>query len=204
VIAVQALDKRSFRLQHNRTPGRKLAAILWTQQAKQSWARFTGRPVLLRLTTSRHSKRLTNYLLDFEPLKTGYESLRQKSGINKTEQTGPRSGCIKSRLKLSRNSFLAEVGHRSSHRLSKHFPEISLDRFIVASSTQGPGSIPWLFYLVVPRASSGYPADQLAIAQALQFGDKVALASDVAQPVGNLLLGFCQTTLNNSTVHAPP
>jgi len=46
-------------------------------------------------------------------------------------------------LKLSRNSFLAEVGHRSSHRLSKHFPEISLDRFIVASSTQGPGSIPW-------------------------------------------------------------
>ena len=60
--------------------------------------------------------------------------MRQKSGITRTEQTGPRSGCIKSRLKLSRNSFLAEVGHRSSHRLSKHFPEISLDRFIVASS----------------------------------------------------------------------
>jgi hypothetical protein len=128
VIAVQALDKRSFRLQHNRTPGRKLAAIPWTQQAKQSWARFTGRPVLLRLTTSRHSKCLTNYLLDFEPLKTGYESLRQKSGITRTEQTGPRSGCIKSRLKLSRDFSVAQVGRRASRRLSKHFPEVRDDR----------------------------------------------------------------------------
>ena len=56
--------------------------------------------------------------------------LEAKSGITRTEQTGPRSGCIKSRLKLSRNSFLAEVGHRSSHRLHKHFPEIRDNRVL--------------------------------------------------------------------------
>ena len=33
----------------------------------------------------------------FGPPKTGYESLKQKSGITRTGQTGPRDGCIKSR-----------------------------------------------------------------------------------------------------------
>jgi hypothetical protein len=66
----------------------------------------------------------------FEVLKIGYESLRHRSCITRTERTGPRDGCIKSRWTLSRNSLAETIVARRNHLLHKQFPEISRARLL--------------------------------------------------------------------------
>ena len=77
--------------------------------------------MLPRQTISRLLKRVANCLLNFEALKIGYASLRHKFGTTKTERIGPRSGCIKSRWRLSRNSLASMIPMSRGHLLHKQF-----------------------------------------------------------------------------------
>ena len=49
----------------------KSEAVSLTGPGKQFWGCFTKRPALPKQTTRRPSKWLTNYRLNYEPLKTG-------------------------------------------------------------------------------------------------------------------------------------
>jgi hypothetical protein len=89
--------------------------------------------VLPRQIISRSSKRPANYPLNFEGLKNGYESLRHRFGITRTGRIGRRSGCIKSRWRLSRNSLAGMIAIPRSHLLHKQFPVRSDRPFIVAA-----------------------------------------------------------------------
>ena len=93
--------------------------------------------MLLRRAISRPLKWLTNYPLKYEPLKAGCESLRHSSGITRTGRIGPRSGYIKSRLRLSRNSLAGTIAARRSHLLHKQFP-VRTDRLFHKSSPRSP------------------------------------------------------------------
>ena len=80
-------------------------------------------PVSPRQITSRPSKLVASYPLNFEVLKTGYGSLRQKSANTRTGRIEPRDGCIRFRWRLSRNSLAGMMVVPRSHRLPRHLSE---------------------------------------------------------------------------------
>jgi hypothetical protein len=81
-----------------------------------------------RQITSRPSKLVASYPLNFEVLKTGYESLRQKSANTRRGRIEPRDGCIRSRWRLSRNSLLGKMVVLRSLRLHRPFYETRGDK----------------------------------------------------------------------------
>ena len=84
------------------------------------------RPVI-----NRPWRRVANSPVNFERLKIGYKSLRWRSGVIRIERIGPRSGCTKSRWKLSRNSVALMIAVPRSHLFHKQFPARS-DRLFLS------------------------------------------------------------------------
>src|SRR5271169_2963151 len=84
------------------------------------------RPVI-----NRPWRRVANSPVNFEGLKIGYKSLRWRSGVIRIERIGPRSGCTKSRWKLSRNSVALMIAVPRSHLFHKQFPARS-DRLFLS------------------------------------------------------------------------
>jgi hypothetical protein len=79
-----------------------------------------------------HRAAPTSYWPNFEPLKTGYESLITKPDITRIGRIGLRGGCIKSQWRLSRISLegTTVVPHSP---LRKQFPARSNRLFISRS-----------------------------------------------------------------------
>ena len=71
---------------------------------------------------SRRACAATFSAFKFEPLKAGFESLRHRFDITRIGRIGPRSGCIKSRWRLSRISLEGTIAVPCSHLLHKQFP----------------------------------------------------------------------------------
>src|SRR5438552_952855 len=83
-------------------------AINWTGWGTPSLGWLTGQLMQLRRTSKRHERLLQNLRISFEPPITGSTNSRPISGTIKIGQTAPRNGCIKSRLRLTKD-FLART-----------------------------------------------------------------------------------------------